>query len=456
MHKNVAAERGNLADSINTDLINWFAEHGCAWSGTVSELLSALVASSTVSHSTLPSSANALFAHLRTYGQALESLGMEVTLNQSCPRMVSLRPTPRKGREKPLPVVNQPLPVVNQPLDRGLPAGNEEPSNVSRKNVPTDRETLTNEVDRKAPTPDAMDVLLAISDMQKQVKARLKESDTGGTGISTSDVRNNAASCLPARAIAKERMGDAFVMISAVEERIAKLLQASGPSQSIAPPQSTVANDIAPAHQVTADKRAGTDRRTALDSPTPGARLPMLPSDSPDVFENTLPFSIDCSDSHSEPIFENTGQALLRVIEVQEQLKTLRPEKRSVIDLAAAKTQEMSKATGLAIALARDGRMLYRAETGLAREFVELQCGSNLMRSCLETGKTLELQSSGGSPVGEWCLPEGIKSLIISPFAVGGGLVGAIEFVFQERRSLQKADVITIRVIAETVAAALM
>jgi hypothetical protein len=449
MHKNVAAERENLADFVNTDLINWFAEHGCAWSGTVSELLGALVGSSSVARSTLPSSA-ALFAHLRTHGQALESLGMEVTLNQSCPRMVSLRPSNRRGSEKP-------LPVVNEPVDRQLPARKEEEAGDARKkNVPTDRETLTNEVDCKAPISDAMDVLLAISDMQEKVKARLKESDTGGTGISTSDVKNHAASRLPARAIAKERMGDALLMISAVEERIAKLLQASGPSQSIAPPQSTVANDIAPAHQGTADKRVGTDRRAALDSPTPGARVPILPSDSPDVFENTLPFSIDFSDSNSEPIFENTGQALLRVIEVQEQLKSLRPEKTSIIDLAASKTQEMTKASGLAIALARDGKMLYRTETGLAREFVELQCGSNLMQSCLETGKTLELQSSDGSPVGEWCLPEGIKSLIISPFAVGGGLVGAIEFVFQERRSLQKADVITIRVIAETVAAALM
>jgi hypothetical protein len=449
MHKNVAAERENLADFVNTDLINWFAEHGCAWSGTVSELLGALVGSSSVSRSTLPSSA-ALFAHLRTHGQALESLGMEVTLNQSCPRMVSLRPSNRRGSEKP-------LPVVNEPVDRQLPTRKEEePDDASRKNVPTNRETLTNEVDCKAPISDAMDVLMAISDMQKEIKARLKETDTGRTGTSTSHEKNNAASSLPAEPIAKERRVDALLMISAVEERIAKRLQASGTNQNIAPPQTTFANDIVPPQQVTADKSTASGQRTALDSPSSGAPLPVLPGDSPDPVENTVPFSNDLSDSNSEPIFENTGQALLCVIEVQEQLKTLRPEKRSVIDLAAAKTQEMSKATGLAIALARDGRMLYRAETGLAREFVELQCGSNLMRSCLETGKTLELQSSGGSPVGEWCLPEGIKSLIISPFAVGGGLVGAIEFVFQERRSLQKADVITIRVIAETVAAALM
>jgi hypothetical protein len=451
MHKNVAAERDNLADSINTDLINWFAEHGCAWFGTVSELLSALITSSTVPRSTLPSSANALFAHLRTHGQALESLGMEVTLNQSCPRMVSLRPSNSRGSEKP-------LPVVNEPVDRQLPTRKEEePDDASRKNVPTNRETLTNEVDCKAPISDAMDVLMAISDMQKEIKARLKETDTGRTGTSTSHEKNNAASSLPAEPIAKERRVDALLMISAVEERIAKRLQASGTNQNIAPPQTTFANDIVPPQQVTADKSTASGQRTALESPSSGTPLPVLPGDSPDPVENTLPFSNDFSDSNSEPIFENTGQALLCVIEVQEQLKSLRPEKRSILDLAATKAQEMTRASGLAIALARDGKVLYRAETGLARGVVELQCGSTFMRSCLETGKTLELQSTDHDrPVGEWCLPEGIKSLIISPFPVGGGLVGAIEFVFQERRSLQKADVITIRVIADAVAAALM
>jgi hypothetical protein len=291
--------------------------------------------------------------------------------------------------------------------------------------------------------------------MQKEIKARLKESDTGRTSISTSCVKNQAASSLSADAIAKERTGDALFMTSAVEKRIANGLQGSGTNQNTAPPETTLANNIA--QQVTADKRTVTDRRTALDSPTPGAALRLPASDSPDPVENTLPFSIDFSDSNSEAIFENTGQALLRVIEVQEQLKSLRPEKSSIIDLAATKAQEMSRASGLAIALAREGKVLYRAETGLASGLAELQCGSALMRSCLETGKTLELQSTDhDSPVGEWRLPEGIKSLIISPFPVGGGLVGAIEFVFQERRSLQKADAITIRVIADAVAAALM
>jgi hypothetical protein len=448
MHKNVAAERENLADSINTDLVNWFAEHGCAWSGTVSELLSALVASSTVSRSTLPPSANALFAHLRTESQALESLGIEVTLNQSCPRMLSLRPTAGRGLE-------EPLPVADQPPDRGLPPGKKESDNVSTKNIPTNGKASTNEGDCQAPTEDAMEVLLAISDMQKEIKARLKESDTGRTSISTSCVRAQPASSLPADAIEKERTGDALFKTSAVEKRIANGLQGSGTNQNTAPPETTFANHIA--QQVTADKRTATDRCTALDSPTPGAALRLPASDSPDPVENTLPFSIDFSDSNSEAIFENTGQALLRVIEVQEQLKSLRPEKSSIIDLAATKAQEMSRASGLAIALAREGKVLYRAETGLASGLAELQCGSALMRSCLETGKTLELQSTDhDSPVGEWRLPEGIKSLIISPFPVGGGLVGAIEFVFQERRSLQKADAITIRVIADAVAAALM
>ena len=100
--------------------------------------------------------------------------------------------------------------------------------------------------------------------------------------------------------------------------------------------------------------------------------------------------------------------------------------------------------------------MLYQAETGLASKFREVQGDSSFLKSCLETGETLQLQGSEASAARDFCLREGIKSLIVSPFPVGGGLVGAIEFVFHERRVLQQADRITIEAVADAVSAAII
>jgi hypothetical protein len=83
MQKNAAEHLDSSSSTSSTDLLNrelatWVAEHGCAWSGTASELLRALSGGRNVSRETLPATGNALYAHLREESEELRSYGIEV------------------------------------------------------------------------------------------------------------------------------------------------------------------------------------------------------------------------------------------------------------------------------------------------------------------------------------------------------------------------------------------
>jgi hypothetical protein len=448
MPKNMAAERlepdeGNSADCINRDLVAWFAEHGCAWSGTLSELVGSLNTSDIVSHKTLPLTANSLYAHLRLQSETLRSYGIDVTLYQSCPRMVSLKPC-EKAQEQPV--------VVDEGLDIEVTGLEQGPGNSSTHDAPIDGERLVNDDKCKTPpSDDARRVLLAISEMQEQIQKRLKQSDSEPVSAPIQPYLQQRDAPSDIGPTSKGRAGDPLFTISAVEKGIRERLNksASDPLKEntfLSP--TTLRNDGA-IREITDDR--GTHFAAITDAP-----VGTLRNDPPDDVENMVSDAGDLRDNDSEAIFENAGEALLAVVEIQEQLRHLGPETTSVIDAAAEKTQQMSRASGVAIALAREGKLLYRTETGLAREIIELQCDSSVMRSCLETGKILQLQDTeNDNPVRESCLRERIKSLIISPLPVGEGFVGAIEFIFQEKRSLQNADVITIGVVADAIATAL-
>jgi hypothetical protein len=446
--ENLAPSTGNTnsTDSVNRELATWFAERGCAWSGTASELLSALSAGRIVSCETLPSTVNALYAHLRAQSRVLRSYGIEVILPQSCLRMVSLK-TCAKERSK------ETVPVVKQDLVSKDPAAAHGNSNVAASNPPASSESSNKEgAPKTPPIADAMGVLLAITDMQEHIKKRLTRSDNRASSTRNSYPERSDLSPSSIGPIATESGEDALFVIGAVEERIRNRLHGSANdsvTDKAVGPETTVAKDVA-ASQVTNEERTRF-AKAIMRNPVGASR-----NDLPDRLENTLANTRDSSESY-EPVFESTGEALFTIVEVQEQLKKLSLKTSAIIDLTATKTQQMSRASGVAIALAREGKLLYHAETGVASKITELQCDSIFIRSCLETGETLQLQGpESNAAFREFCLRKGIKSLIISPFPIGGGLVGVIEFIFQERRSLQEADRITIEVVADAVSAAML
>src|SRR6185312_14258827 len=83
-------------DRLDQELASWFAQRGVAWSGTATELLTSIRTGSDPSNTWWPDSPRGLDHHLRTHGELLRSLGVDVWLSQGIPRMVSLRACPRE------------------------------------------------------------------------------------------------------------------------------------------------------------------------------------------------------------------------------------------------------------------------------------------------------------------------------------------------------------------------
>jgi GAF domain len=78
-------------DLFDEELAGWFALHGGAWSGTGSELLTAVRTRVDVGNDLWPQSPRALYAHIESHRQILRSLGMDVWLQPGYPRIISLR-----------------------------------------------------------------------------------------------------------------------------------------------------------------------------------------------------------------------------------------------------------------------------------------------------------------------------------------------------------------------------
>ena len=79
------------ADRLDRKLTEWFSLRGRPWSGTAAELLAA-VTRSDIAGSLWLQSPRGLYHHLQSRKRNLQSLGVEVSLHQGVPRMVSLRP----------------------------------------------------------------------------------------------------------------------------------------------------------------------------------------------------------------------------------------------------------------------------------------------------------------------------------------------------------------------------
>jgi hypothetical protein len=84
-------------DYFDHSLVDWFARHGGPWSGTASELLAAMRASTAADADRWPQSFRALYSHIESHQQTLLSLGVDATLHHGPPRMISLRMCPREN-----------------------------------------------------------------------------------------------------------------------------------------------------------------------------------------------------------------------------------------------------------------------------------------------------------------------------------------------------------------------
>jgi general secretion pathway protein A len=78
-------------DRFVQELVAWFALCGGGWTGTAAELLKAIKARVGIGDDLWTDHLSALYTHIESQWQTFRSLGVNVSVHDSCPRMVSLR-----------------------------------------------------------------------------------------------------------------------------------------------------------------------------------------------------------------------------------------------------------------------------------------------------------------------------------------------------------------------------
>jgi hypothetical protein len=429
-----SAGSDETADLIDRELVRWFMSRGCSWSGTASELLVSLKNEGNVSDETLPPTAKLLCSHLEAHSAVLRSLGVDASLRQGWPPTVSLKSTAIKRSEQ-VKVSGAKQPQNQNPRSEPNLWTKPSPVRAIPNNPPTaihgneSSTSLGSEPRDIAGPMDLASAMREITQITKCVQQRMNSADV--------------RTATPAAKETKQTVAGALFAITETQEQIRTRAQ-------------TPAADSAPL-----PSGEGTKTTSAQgDASTTGPRADDTESiATPSVSENNsvehVPMTSFAPEKDLQPVFENAGEALSSILELQKQIKEY-DEPGSVLSIVARAAEQMSKARGIAVGLTQHDKVVHRSETGVATYNKEFQCESSFFVSSCRTGAISQIQDAeGDGRLGPACSRAGIKSIIVSPFPVGGGLSGAIEFLFAETRALQRADVITLQIISETVQAAL-
>jgi hypothetical protein len=199
-----------------------------------------------------------------------------------------------------------------------------------------------------------------------------------------------------------------------------------------------------PDDQKTSDVHCGDLHLVATE--TVSRDIPKVTSESRNAFANG-----ECAGlgNFEGRIFENPGEALVAIVEIQGRIREQGLDLQSAIDLVVGRTWEITRCSGLSVGMLKQGRVVYPARVGIAVTGTGPHFSANLFQSCLAKGETLQLLDAQNDPaVGDSCRREGIRSLIIVPIFHGREVAGAMEFIFQEMHSFSTADVMDLELIA--------
>src|SRR5207244_5502787 len=96
--------------------------------------------------------------------------------------------------------------------------------------------------------------------------------------------------------------------------------------------------------------------------------------------------------------FENPGEALVAIVEIQGRIREQGLNLQSAIDLVVGRTWEITRCSGLSVGMLKQGRLVYPARVGIAVTGTGPHFSENLFQSCLVKGETLQMSAVEYSP----------------------------------------------------------
>jgi hypothetical protein len=151
---------------------------------------------------------------------------------------------------------------------------------------------------------------------------------------------------------------------------------------------------------------------------------------------------------------------LTAVTAVQHEVEALGADLGAALQLIAARTQTLLRASGAALALSGHAPdiMVCRASAGVDAPPVgaRLQVGSGFSGECVKTGRLLRCDDSEFDPRvdRESCRALGIRSIIASPVRVGEKSIGILEAFSPQPEFFTETDATVLQRLTETVLAA--
>jgi GAF domain len=175
------------------------------------------------------------------------------------------------------------------------------------------------------------------------------------------------------------------------------------------------------------------------------ADIPIAESDLADRFVNG---KYGDGDSLGGSVFENTGEALFAILEMRRWIRERSLDLESTVDLVIARARQITRCCGIAVGfLPQEIGCQFR--TGMTTSRKELDFDANLFQSSLVAGEAVQLPDAQKHPLlGATCRRAGIGSLIMVPIFRNREVAGAMEFLYQEKRSFTAGEVMDLGLIA--------
>ena len=161
-------------------------------------------------------------------------------------------------------------------------------------------------------------------------------------------------------------------------------------------------------------------------------------------------------DTSEGRIFENTGDALLAIVEMRRRIREQGLDFKLAVDLVIGRAQEITRACGITVGFLAQANTGRPFRTGGASLTKGLHFVANFFQSSLMAGQAVQLQDAKEHPLlGAACRREHVGSLVIVPIFRNREVAGAMEFLFQERRFFSAGDVMDLGLIAGVISESL-
>ena len=161
----------------------------------------------------------------------------------------------------------------------------------------------------------------------------------------------------------------------------------------------------------------------------------------------------------SSEVLRDREQRLARIVEVQQEVAAAVLNQQRLMSLVIERAQGLTGATGSAVEMLEDDRLVSRAAVGAVAPYIgqEMDLHTTLSGRCIRQAETLMSDDTEEDDRVDRDLARqyGARSMICAPLIHDGRPVGVLKVVSDQPRRFQASDVHTIQVIAGIVAAGL-